>query len=233
MKIKSVPNLHRIEIEITTDCNLFCYNCDRSCRQAPSKEMMTLSQINKFIEETKGWDWEYITVLGGEPTLHPHFFEILDLIKVARSARTKVQVVTNGLSEIKLPDWVYLKNTRKKSEINKFFSFNLAPIDTDEFKDADFSMGCKITSICGLGLSRHGYYPCGCAAGIDRVFGLDLGIRKWSEVSVEKLIDMNKVFCKLCGHFKSSNRLKDEQISKTWVDEYNKYKVIKPKLSLY
>ncbi len=43
---------NNIELEITTSCNLKCFNCDRQCRQASSKEFITLEQIKKFINET-------------------------------------------------------------------------------------------------------------------------------------------------------------------------------------
>ena len=29
--------LNKVQLELTTDCNIKCFNCDRSCRQAPSK----------------------------------------------------------------------------------------------------------------------------------------------------------------------------------------------------
>src|SRR5512136_1024527 len=32
----------RIDIDITWDCNLRCYHCNRSCQQAPTEERMTI-----------------------------------------------------------------------------------------------------------------------------------------------------------------------------------------------
>ena len=71
-----------IEIEITYRCNLRCINCDRSCRQAPTNEQMSVEQIQKFINESvdNNVKWERIRVMGGEPTLHPDIFEILNLL---------------------------------------------------------------------------------------------------------------------------------------------------------
>jgi len=69
-------NLSMIEIDITYACNLRCYNCNRSCTQAPTVERMTVDQIKKFVEESKASNlqWKRIRILGGEPTLHPDFY---------------------------------------------------------------------------------------------------------------------------------------------------------------
>ena len=48
----SVKISNTIEIEITTDYNLKCFNCDRSCRPALSEEYMTVEQIKLFLEES-------------------------------------------------------------------------------------------------------------------------------------------------------------------------------------
>ena len=35
----------RIDIDITWECNLNCFHCNRSCQQAPTEEMMTVKQV--------------------------------------------------------------------------------------------------------------------------------------------------------------------------------------------
>ena len=42
------PNINKVEIEITTACNLYCINCGRACSQAPSNESMSAEQIEKL-----------------------------------------------------------------------------------------------------------------------------------------------------------------------------------------
>jgi len=43
---------------------------------------MSVEQIQKFINESvdNNVKWERIRVMGGEPTLHPDIFEILNLL---------------------------------------------------------------------------------------------------------------------------------------------------------
>ena len=44
----------RVELDITWACNLRCFNCNRSCEQAPTGESMTLDQIRRFVDESPG-----------------------------------------------------------------------------------------------------------------------------------------------------------------------------------
>ena len=124
------------------------------------------------------------------------------------------------------------KNLTKKVG-NKFFHpFNVAPKDCKLYKYADYSNGCYITSVCGIGLTPYGYYPCAIAGGIDRVFGFDIG-RKKIPSDGDSMKDQMKIFCKLCGHFRYALPVNKEVISPTWRKAYEEYKKRKPKLSLY
>lgn len=106
-----VPNLKKIEIEITTWCNLMCTNCDRSVKQSPSWERMTAEQIQKFVDESI-WlkrEWEYIWLIGGEPTLHPDLDSIFEILKTYKTQYPYcvIEVVTNGY-------WDLVKNKIEK-----------------------------------------------------------------------------------------------------------------------
>lgn len=247
-----------VELEITTQCNLKCFNCDRSCRQAPSSEHMSLDQIRFFLRETTASQhlWEYVAILGGEPTLHPHFWGILDEFK---KNNVRAEIITNGYGEIvnqvlnQLPDGFSVCNTQKKTphQIN-FIYYNLAPIDF-KIKNAP---SCWILKSCGYALTRYGYYACGAGASIDRVFGFDIGIKSLKELVSEKTDKQLKVLCRYCGHSPAIERLLSERkinlreyetekrlalyfggcvapMSESWVEAYKKYKKNKPKLKPY
>ncbi|MFA6215877.1 MAG: sulfotransferase [Patescibacteria group bacterium] len=241
-------NLEKIEIEITTDCNLKCLNCDRSARQAPSSEAMTVEQIEKFVAESINlkWHWKNIRIMGGEPTLHPQLQLILAAINQYRSfcPEVMVEIVSNGFggetnSILKnLPEWVAVKNTGKLSAQQPHTSYNVAPVDLEKYQTANFKQGCSITEKCGLGLSRYGYYPCGAGAGLDRVFGFAVSIKTLAEVNPRSLQRQKLQLCRYCGHFKNKSLLKqkvtfEEEVSPSWQQAYSQYKIKKPELPLY
>ena len=203
----------KIEIDLTYECNLKCHGCNRSCRQAPDKTHISLSQIDDFIEESisRKIYWKRIRLLGGEPTLHPDFEEIL--YKFAEYKlnfpKTRLEVTTNGFGRrvkrniIRIPPFFHIENTAKTSVVQEgFYAFNMAPIDDQKYKNLDFTNGCSNIEDCGIGLTPSGYYPCTLAGGIDRILGIDMG-RKTLPESEDDMLDLLKEFCKMCGRFKS------------------------------
>jgi len=246
-----LPNLNQIEIDITYECNLKCINCNRSSTQAPIKEGMSLQQINKFVEESIQLNkkWKLINLLGGEPTIHKDFLSIVDVILnnyiIKHSPQTILQVTSNGFGSLvqeqlsKLPnnpnliiDYASFKDER----IIPYFSpFNDAPIDNPENNQMEYFKGCWVTSYCGIGLNQLGYYPCGVAAGIDRILNFNLGISSLKDVDegISKYLD---TFCRYCGNFSdyadnSGNFIPRNEkkslikpiISETWKTAYKKY----------
>lgn len=211
-----LPNLNQIEIDITYECNLKCINCNRSSTQAPIKEGMSLEQIETFVRESIELNkkWKLINLLGGEPSIHKDFLEIVNLIVydyiIKHSSETILQVTSNGFGELvqerlsKLPEHKNLiidYNSFKDDRIVPYFSpFNDAPIDKPEAKQREYHKGCWVTAYCGIGLNQLGYYPCGVAGGIDRVFNLNLGVHSLKNVdeSIARYLDS---FCRFCGNF--------------------------------
>jgi len=238
-----------VALDLTMQCNASCFNCEASCRQAPSNEKMTLEQIKKFVDEAikLKYRWDAIKLRGGEPTLHPEFSDILKIIKKYKDFHPdcKITIVTNGMgkkvNEIlsKVPDWVCEQNSSKKTgqyDYGTFKSYNIAPKDLFWYKFyRDYSKGCNRLVRChGLALSRYGYYPCTHGANVDRVFGFDIGIKKLSDVNEKALRKQMQTLCKYCGHFKLTNDYIDgEKMSKSWQKIYKKYKQKKPDMSLY
>jgi hypothetical protein len=258
-KQRWTPNLQRVEIEITTACNLRCLNCDRSVRQAPSSEAMTVEQIERFVDESLAldWRWERISLLGGEPSLHPDLDAILGVLDRYRSVRPKTtfRMFSNGYGKrvaavlARVPAWLEVINTAKTREPPLFSPINMAPADSPEYAHADFSKGCLITEWCGLGLTRYGYYPCGAGASIDRIFGFDIGIKSLAEVTEERMTERLRSLCSLCGHYRAFDQkieymkirdkrvltewTREERISPTWEQAYARYKERAPLLRLY
>jgi len=240
---------NKIELEITTKCNMKCYHCDRSCRQAPSDELMTLEQIKYFVDESvkANKKWSFIVLIGGEPTLHPDIYEICNIIinyKLKYSPNTKITISTNGVSPktketlANLPEIIHQENSSKTSiENTRFFAFNIAPVDTEKYnnKGFNFSKGCQTASNAGTALTRYGYYACGACASNDRVLGLNIGIKNLKDITEKKFRTQLDLLCRYCGIF-GSKIMEDcdlKTVSPTWQEAYAQYAKQKPTLTLF
>lgn len=237
-----------IELEITEYCNLSCLNCECCFTSAPSGEHITVEQIKKFVHESikLNWQWEVIKIRGGEPTLHPDFFQIVDSLEGYKKFNPlcKFYLLTNGYSEMtkkilsRVPKWMIIINEGRGTNMlyNGLIhdSINLAPIDLMLYKSADFTKACARTLGCGMALSRYGYYPCAPAIHVSRIFGLDIGIKKLSLLNDESFKKQLIMLCKYCGHYKEPNDAPSKAvISASWEKAFKKFKSEKPKISLY
>ena len=219
-----------VEIDITYQCNLKCINCNRSCAQAPSDLEMPVATIENFIAQSvaRKIPWQRIRLLGGEPTLHSRFTDIVDLLidyRQAHNPTVRLVVGSNfhgrrvrrALEQ--LPPSVAIKSTRKTSRRSLFRPFNVAPVDTRCNRFSDFTCGCRIIEACGLGLTPQGYYMCAIAGGIDRIFGYHLGRPALPDPS-DDLVDQMAAFCPLCGHFGFRWPTRKTRQSRTWRRAY-------------
>lgn len=245
------PDFQRIEIDLTYDCNLKCVGCNRSCSQAPTTSHLKLEDIENFVQESigTGREWQLINVLGGEPTLHNDFLKILALLQnyvEAYSPKTIIKVVSNGVSERSrrlcevakdkfknvMIDYSSFKDSNK---VDYFTPFNDAPIDDDDFRNADFTKACWVAGYCGIGLNAEGYYACAVCGGIDRIMNGNCGVKSIIELTEEKLSEQYNKFCRLCGNYKHYEqnagdfipRCEKEPfrnvVSKTWKELYDQY----------
>jgi hypothetical protein len=222
-----------LEIDLTYACNLRCNDCNRSVTQAPSSAHLTKAQISRFIEESvsKNYHWHRVRLLGGEPTLHPEFLEIVELLRQYRQKYAKdvaLEVITNGhgtkvrqiISQIASD--IIVRNTNKTGNLQTDFEpFNRAPCDLPEHAASDYTNGCWITEYCGTGLTPSGYYHCAIAGGIDRVFGFKLGRASIPDPSDPMHIEMSAI-CRLCGHFCKQVGRNDpkQRVTATWRRAY-------------
>ena len=212
------PDFNRIEIDITYDCNLKCFGCNRSCSQAPTKEQIELKHIENFISESieKKKKWQFINVLGGEPTLHKDFLQIIKILQNYAdkySPETIIKIVSNGITKQSRNLCEIVKNANKNvvidyasfktnNNVEYFSPFNDAPIDDNNFKDADYKRACWVTSYCGIGLNARGYYACAVCGGIDRVINGNNGTKSFLDLTEAKLAEHFEKFCCLCGNYK-------------------------------
>jgi radical SAM protein with 4Fe4S-binding SPASM domain len=88
MRIKK--RFKKVYVEITNVCNLSCAFCPGTTRKP---EIMGLEDFKLVLERIKNYtDYIYFHIMG-EPMLHPHFSDFIDL---SGSKGFKVNITTNG-----------------------------------------------------------------------------------------------------------------------------------------
>ncbi len=95
-------------LEITQSCDLGCNICYANSKD--DKKYLSLDKIKKMVDTTvkNEGTQDVLQISGGEPTLHPDFFEILDYCK--KSSIRHLMVNTNG---VKLCDEEFVKKLSK------------------------------------------------------------------------------------------------------------------------
>ncbi len=79
--------------ELTYACNLACVHCLSSSGRRDPRELST-AECKAVIDEMSAMQIFYVNIGGGEPTVRPDFFELLDY---AGSRRVGVKFSTNGV----------------------------------------------------------------------------------------------------------------------------------------
>lgn len=78
---------------ITRTCNLRCVHCysDSAAMQYPGE--LSWEQMQDVVEDLSGYQIPSLLLSGGEPMIHPHFFDLVDL---SSNAGLKLTISTNG-----------------------------------------------------------------------------------------------------------------------------------------
>ncbi len=92
-------------VEITDRCNLTCPTCYAGSSPTYGRHR-TLEEVKKMLDTIVEYEKEpdVVQISGGEPTLHPQFFEILDYAKTLPIRH--IMINTNGIRIAKEKDFV-------------------------------------------------------------------------------------------------------------------------------
>ena len=209
-------NFDRILLLITLRCNFECDNCVTNCnkKQAPSNEIMSLENIERFIKDTIECNKKYKIVIlsGGEPTLHPQFKEICLMFEKANRENhfaSSLMICTNGYASktkelLKFAEehsFVIQNSNKTEEQRNKtmkwrWFPFNVAPVDVGY--EPSFN-GCEQSETCGLGYDNKGYWGCPHSAIIAKIFDYESVCTSVKELTEDKIKKSWEQHCKLCG----------------------------------
>lgn len=206
-----------LSILITNQCDRFCGGCHQFCnhwKKSFSKQKLfeiTIEELNfainllKIRKEILNKKKEHIIIHGGEPTIHPQWKEIKNLLKQHKDCLfvvfTKYRL-TNENNIHYRPD---PKNSRRT-----FRPTLIAPIDivkkTSKFYYTNRAFQtCINPKICPTIIYKNKAYFCEIAASLDHYFnngqnGWDLEENKYPFIKTEnEIIKQANDFCYRCG----------------------------------
>ena len=95
-KLRATHGLRNLFLELTDACNEHCLHCGSRCGEAVTKDMLTLNDYRRIIDEL-ACDFDTkctrLCITGGEPLLRRDFFEIMEY---ARDRGFRWGMTSNG-----------------------------------------------------------------------------------------------------------------------------------------
>jgi len=80
--------------QITNECNLACLHCiEESGPGKAFRDELSREEALRIIDDLMDHEVPYLSLSGGEPMLHPHFFELVERV-TSRGSQLKIE--TNG-----------------------------------------------------------------------------------------------------------------------------------------
>lgn len=165
-----------MEMQILLACNWACVSCDAGSNNSRfdfvKKGTMTPEQINHFCSEMKSKNAYFgrIRIMGGEPTVHPNFKELVQLLhdQLVPDYIGCLEVVTNGSHPERIKEVRHLLRKARVSGENAKQAAHVANlIHTPASLGYEGHM-CNAPWHCGISLNYWGYFPCSSGAGISR-----------------------------------------------------------------
>lgn len=203
----------RINLLVTNVCNLSCGGCTQSCGQIHKDKLFFID-----LDEMK-WviDWvlshtmhRFLGIFGGEPTLHPKYEEMLDLLRSYRGTMM-FMVYSNGRRPpYNVEENIFYCIDQKDANTDRFYVPTLvAPIDIYGNQDKKSyweltKQNCHIWNHCACIIMHKRAYACEIFAAFDTMSDENHGWElKWGENAFDKSEDEIKEqaahYCYRCG----------------------------------
>lgn len=206
IKMNYTPTSGKAELHITYNCNLSCINCNRFSQvSSPHTPDMTVEDVKEFFRQCRELNFKPdILIIGGEPTVHPDFLEIVRLSREFKG-NGLVQVWSNGRDRAMINHIREKYNASCPEETFKLKSRTDFPWDDYYISPADYGIErhkCwqHASEICGISVDSGGYMPCAVGGMLDGVLKLGLRTKRLADLfDNEKNAAITKEMCKHCG----------------------------------
>ena len=200
-----------VHIEITNACNLQCSNCTRFSGHHKKPFFMDLRTVKKAISSLEGFPGQ-IGIMGGEPTLHPKFADICELIQKMIPNRKQRALWTNGFKWNEYKDLIYQTfdkelvhyNDHKDMAVGKHQPLLIAATDIVDDKELMWRLigNCWVQWRWAASITPKGAFFCEVAAAQDHLFDGPGGwpIKKgWWKRNPNEFFDQMKRYCPMCS----------------------------------
>lgn len=227
--------IRTIHIEITNACNLQCANCTRYVGHHREPYFMSLEEVRRSIESLVDFPGN-IGIMGGEPTLHPEFSEILKILvelitdKKRRGLWTdgyKYSKYINQIEEVFLSENIVYNSHDKDVEDNhQPLLVHPDDIDLKEGEHKAMIDNCWIQKRWSASITPKGAFFCEVAAAQDMLFNGPGGYKiesGWWNKTPKDFSDQVERYCKNCSACipmpKVSAHTKFDYVSKSMVQK--------------
>lgn len=171
---KREPLNKRVKLDIGTLCDCRCFFCYYSDKLKQNKDF---EEIKNKIDDLTLFGVDEFDMSGGEPTIHPNWFDILDYCSLKK---VKVSTLTNGL---KFADYGFLKKSYDKGLREILFSVHGFDEDTHDSivgkKGAFNKISIALKNACELGI-RVRINTTVCSMNLDKLTGIGEFIKPYS-----------------------------------------------------
>ena len=229
-EINYTPTSGKAELHITYRCNLQCVNCNRASMLRDEHSLdMTLEDVAEFFRQAEALNWKPdILLIGGEPTLHPQFEDILRMSRQFVKDGL-VQVWTNGrdrdlveyiraVYHASVPEETFKAKSRTDFPWDDYY---VSPADYGMVREKCWQHG---SGICGISVDSQGYMPCAVGGMLDGMLKMGLRTKVLADLfDNEKNAEITKRMCQHCGACLSQLLLGEELVN------WRKYVEMQPK----
>lgn len=199
-----------IQIDITNACHLACANCTRHVGHHRKPYFMDLDYFVKAIDSVLLSPCR-IGVMGGEPTLHPNFRDLLSVLRCKTpierrefwTAGFKWGLYEQEIKETFLPDRIAYNDHTSYAGMHKPLLVAIEDVVEDPELRAQLIENCPYQSHWSAAITPKGGFFCEIAASLDWLLdgpgGYDISDPHWWNRRPDEFKGQVDEYCGKCG----------------------------------
>ena len=230
------PTQHwAIQIDVTNRCHVGCSNCTRSLAHVAEPFDMPVDVFAAAVESLADFPdnstpnphgqncgIKVVGIIGGEPTLHPEYAELCEIIKAGIPRRINRGLWTSSRQDARIAKnlFGYVNfNPHAPPSHHHPILVSIRDVISDEARMWELIDRCPYQTTWASSIGPNGFFFCEVAASLDLVFhgpgGLPVAPGCWRE-PLEHFRDQITTWCPRCGGAipmnKSRHRLDAEHV---------------------